>query len=157
MSEARIDIVGVYRLDVTEDLLKEQFKALYGSDITKSEKLKAEAMCKKQLSSTVMVEAIVTGRDAKFDVGNFMQACESEPAENWQVAWAEAYLTLDGKSLMVDRWQDPPAEGDLRIVFFIHFWEPNVPLQTSYGKIACPQVENMPERLKKLVPYEPVD
>jgi hypothetical protein len=77
---------------------------------------------------------------------------------SWQVAWAEAYLTPDGQSRLEDpRWGEPPQATDFRVAFFIHWWEEEVPLVSSYGELRCPAVQEMPGRLRTLVPYEPVD
>ncbi|MFZ1103453.1 MAG: hypothetical protein WAN86_11540, partial [Hyphomicrobiaceae bacterium] len=89
--------------------------------------------------------------------GEFAQAAIGVSRGNWQVAWAEAYLSPDGASLAVQRWSPAPAAGDLRIAFFIHFWDPTLPLQSSYGEIACPQPQPMPDRLERLVPFVFVD
>ena len=157
MAEPQIEILGVYRLPVTEGLFREQFDILYGYEMTEAERVKAERSCRSQLSSVVLIEALVKGRDNCFDVGDFAQQYEDKPEDSWQVAWAEAFLTPDGNSLLVERWSDPPKAGDLRVAFFMHYWVPDRPLSTSYGKVTCPQVEEMPERLKRLVPYVAVD
>jgi hypothetical protein len=157
MNEPRIEVLGVYRLPVTEELFREQFDILYGYPMSEPERAQAERQCREQLSSVVLVEASVHNRDQTFDVGRFTQPQEGVPEANWQVAWAEAYLTPDGESLAVERWSKPPQSGDLRAAFFVHFWQPGLPLRTSYGEVECPAVQEMPERLARLVPYEPVD
>jgi hypothetical protein len=157
MPEPKIEVVGIYRLDITEELLQEQFEILYGYDLTESEQREARETCLNQLKSVVLIEVIVRNRDNKFNIDDFTQGSEDEPVGSWQVAWAEAFLTMDGESLVVKRWSKAPQTGDLRIAFFIHYWDTNKPLSTSYGDIICPAPEKMPERLKKLVPYEPVD
>lgn len=96
-------------------------------------------------------------RDGRFSTGDFSQAQDGVPRDNWQVAWAEAFLTLDGNSLLVERWKEPPEGSDLRVAFFMHFWDEMKPLLTSYNEVRCPPVSEMPTRLKKLVPYEPLD
>ncbi len=157
MPEPKVEVLGVYRLDVTEELFREQFETLYGNEMNAIERREAEIDCRNQLASVVLIEALIKNRNDKFDVGDFAQGDENEPADSWQVAWAEAFLTLNGESLIVERWSDPPETGDLRIAFFIHEWDPNKPLFTSYGSVICPRPEKMPDRLKKLVPYDSVD
>ena len=100
---------------------------------------------------------MVSNRDTQFNVGDFLQRRVGVSRENWQVAWAEAYLTLDGTSLAVERWDPMPESNDLRIAFFLHNWDSSRPLASSYGDIVCPAPAAMPERLEKLVPYEVVD
>jgi hypothetical protein len=157
MNGPQVKVLGVYRLPLTEELFRLQFSKLYGYPMSKAEHAQAERWCREQLSSVVLVEAMVRNRDDTFDVGEFVQPQEGVPAEDWQVAWAEAYLTLDGEALAVERWADPPPSGDLRIAFFMHYWQSDKPLYSSYGEVPCPTVKEMPERLARLVPYEPVD
>ena len=156
-SQPMVEILGVYRLPVTEELLQEQVTILYGSLDSQKDRAQAEEQCREQLSSTVLIEVIVHGRNSKFNVGDFTQPIKGQPKSDWQAAYAEAYLTPNGEALIVERWSDPPGTGDLRIALFMHFWEPNTPLRTSYGDTKCPAPTAMPERLKLLVPYEPID
>lgn len=157
MNEPKIEVLGVHRLAVTEELFREQFDTLYGYPMSKEERAQAERQCREQLASIVLVEAIVRDRDERFDVGQFTQPQDGVPEESWQVAYAEGYLSPDGETLAVERWSEPPESGDLRVAFFMHFWQPNKPLRSSYGEVICPPVQEMPERLARLVPYEPVD
>jgi hypothetical protein len=157
MAQPTIEVLGVYSLPVTDELLQEQTDILHGSDISGDERRNAERQCREQLESTVLVEVLVRGRDKRFDVGGFSQPQDGVPRENWQAAWAEAYLSEDGQSLLVERWGSPPKVDSFRVAFFIHCWIAAKPLLTSYGEVACPAVKKMPERLRKLVPYEPVD
>jgi hypothetical protein len=152
MRAPQIDILGVYRLPVTEELFREQYEILYGEP-----DLRAEQQCRQQLTSVVLIELLVKERDEGFYVGQFTQPQEGVPEANWQVPWAEVYLTPDGEALAVPRWGEPPQTRDLRIAFFFHYWQPEIALSCSYGDFQCPAVQEMPERLRRLVPYEPVD
>jgi hypothetical protein len=157
VAQPKVEVLGVYRLPAAEDLFREQFDILYGYPMSAGERRNAEQQCREQLESVVLVEAVVSNRDRRFRVGDFAQAQAGQPKENWQVAWAEAFLTEDGESLSVARWSDAPPDDPLRVAFFIHYWDPAQPLQSSYGAVQCPAPQPMPERLSRLVPYEPVD
>ena len=157
MSEPTVHVLGVYRTPVTEELFQTQMGTLYGSDLRGKARREAERECRDQLASTVLVEVMVRNRDARFQMKDFSQPQDGVPQDNWQVAWAEAFLSVDGQSLLVERWREPPEAEDFRVAFFIHFWDPVKPLFSSYGELACPPVQEMPERLRRLVPYEPVD
>lgn len=157
MAQPTIDVLGVYALPVTDDLVREQIEIVYGADLPDHARQDAERQCREQLESTVLIEVIVRNRDNRFHVEDFSQPQDGVPRENWQVAWAEAYLSEDGESLLVERWGDAPKADSFRVAFFIHCWNPSAPLLTSYGEVRCPAVKKMPERLRKLVPYEPVD
>ena len=157
MPRPTISILGIFRLPVTDELVAEQCDVLYGRLKKKSRRYIAEQLCRKQLSSTVIVELLVENRDSTFRTSEFKQPVDDQPEENWQVAWAEAYLTSDGESLLVPRWDGPPDSEKLRVAFFIHYWNPQKPLLTSYGRISCPEPTEMPERLLRIVPYEITD
>ena len=143
-------VLGVYRIDVTEQLIAEQ-AAILCRGMQGSAREGCVRSCRDQLYDAVLVEIIVEGRDNRFSIGDFGQPHED------QVAWAEAYLTLDGESLAVPRWSDCPEMEPIRIAFFIHCWDRRAPLETSYGPVMCPQPVPMPERLGRLVPYELLD
>jgi hypothetical protein len=157
MAQPTVDVLGVYSITVTDELLLKQTENLYGPTLSCDEHQDAERKCREQLESTVLIEVLVRNRDRLFNVGDFSQPGDGVPRENWQVAWAETYLSQDGKVLSVERWSDPPNTDIIRIAFFIHYWNPAKPLLTSYGEVTCPTVMRMPERLQVLVPYEAVD
>jgi hypothetical protein len=157
MPEPTIQVLGVFALPVTEELLQEQTDLLYGASLTDESHQEAERKCLEQLLSTVLVEVLVRDRDDRFRVDDFCQPLEGKEQCRWQAAWAEAYLSLDGESRLETRRPDPPEAKDFRVAFFIHHWEEDAPLLSSYGVLKCPSVGEMPERLQKLAPYEPVD
>jgi hypothetical protein len=156
MNEPTVKVLGTYRLNVTDELCREQRSKLYPESLGVSPEI-SEAQIRQQLNSVVLVEALVLNRDNRFDASDFTQAQTGVPRDRWQAAWAEAYLSLDGTSLAVERWSPPPKSGDVRIAFFMHDWEPTSPLLSSYGEISCPQPQSMPDRLDRLVPFETVD
>jgi hypothetical protein len=153
MPEPTIQVLGVYALPVTEELLQEQMNILYGEDLKGDDLRQAKRRCRKQFPSVVLVEALVRDADDRFDAGDFSQPLPGVARDNWQAAWAETYLSLDGES----RLDDPSKVNGFRVAFFMHFWEPDKPLLSSYGELGCPAVSEMPERLRRLVPYEPLD
>jgi hypothetical protein len=157
MAVPTIEVLGVHAIPVTNDLVREQTDILYGPDVADVDRHHAERRCREQLESTVLVEVLVRSRDQRFDIGHFSQPQEGVSRENWQVAWAEAYLAEDGEELLVERWGKAPEADSFRVAFFIHCWNPAAPLMTSYGVLRCPPVSPMPPRLQELVPYEPVD
>jgi hypothetical protein len=156
MPEPSIEILGVYHVPVTEELLREQFDILYGHLTTKEEKVEALQLCREQLKSVVLIELGINNLDDKFSLNDFTQAIPGQPPENWQAPYDEAYLSPDGEAVLS---HDVKQEvyGELRIAFFLHDYNSQQPLLTSYGVLQCPTVQDMPERLQRLVPYEPVD
>ncbi|MEX2170211.1 MAG: hypothetical protein WD851_12940 [Pirellulales bacterium] len=157
MSVPTIEVLGVYPIKVCDEVLKVQTNILYGSHLTGSDRQAAETECRLQLGSTVLVETLVRNRDGKFKAADFAQPRPGLSYDNWQVAWCETYLSVDGEYRLDAQWPHPPDVKDFRVAFFIHYWDPNLPFISSYGELKAPPVQKMPERLKRLVPYEPVD
>lgn len=153
----QLEVLGVYRLSVTPKLLEQQFELLYGYAKSTPQERQLRAHCKRQLESVVLIEVVVKNRDDKFQIYDFTQELEGRPRDGWQAPWEEAYLAHDGESLKYERWSELPPDKDLRIAFYLHYYQPAKPLLTSYGERNCPPVEAMPTRLKRSVPYEPVD
>lgn len=109
------------------------------------------------LQGAVYVEALVSHPDDRFTPDDFVQPDPEAPHLS-QCGWNETYLTADGETPIAGFPKpDIPQQDCYRVVFVIHAWRPDLPLESSYGPLACPQVQPMPDRLWRLVPYEPVD
>jgi hypothetical protein len=110
------------------------------------------------MDEAAVFEVMVTNPDASFDIGKFVQPNPSQSEDYWQVAWNEKFLTPDGETLIkLDRTQKLPDAPQYRVAFVIHFWKPNLPLRSSYGELALPVQQPLPERLWRLTPYEVPD
>jgi hypothetical protein len=152
MAEPYVEVLGVYQVRATDALIQYSYSK---DDVkTKEGRAAAEHECSEFLESIVLVEIAIHDCDERFDVGDFTQRV-GENRDNWQVAYAEAFLTPDGEALASEPSHDGPM-GDLRVAFFLHFWDSKKPLASSYGDIVCPAVAPIPERLERLVPYENV-
>ena len=151
------EILGVYRLTVTDDLIRRQDAVLSGLAENDPNHVVVGDRTEQQLRSVVLVELRVVDRDHRFDLRDFTQEQPGKPRESWQAAWAEAYLTDDGLALAQRRGSSKVPEGKLRVAFFIHDWNADLPLVTSYGQLRCPHPMPMPERLSALVPFVTVD
>jgi hypothetical protein len=150
MGEPTIRILGVYQVELTDDLFQHAMEMKYdGLKLSRRQRRQAKDSVRKELSSVVLIEVVVENRDDQFDVGDFTQLGTE------QAAYDEAFLSSDG-ALVLSRLSAPAGEL-LRLTFFLHFFDPAKPLVTSYGELPMPSVQKMPERLRALVPYEPVD
>ena len=155
MTKPSLEVLGVYRVPITDALIQDRIENSYSADQvdTPEDRRAVEQECREFFGSIVLIETRVRGCDERFNVGDFTQRCDGVPRENWQAAYDEAFLGPDGES----RIAGPTAPaGDLRIAFFLHLWDAGKPLVTSYGDVACPAPRDMPERLARLVPYENV-
>lgn len=149
MGKPTIRILGVYQVELTEDLFRHAMESKYGGlELTKSQAMQTERYVREELSSVALFEVVVENRDDRWDVGD----CTQPGTE--QVAYDEAFLSPDG-TFVLSRLRAPEG-GSLRMTFFLHFFDPEKPLVTSYGELPIPPLQEMPERLQSLVPYEPV-
>jgi hypothetical protein len=136
--------------------IKEKLRRL-GHDpqpYTAEDQEEEEEKLRSHMDEAAVIEVMVTNPDASFDIGKFIQPDPAKSERFWQVAWNEKFLTPDGETLIeLNRTQKFPTASQYRIVFVIHFWNPNLPLRSSYGELALPSIQPLPERLWRLTPY----
>ncbi len=150
MPRATINILGVYRVPYSRALFTQAMQWKYGdTEFTPAEREDTEKAVREELASAVLIECEVVDADDKFSVDDFRQ-----PDSN-QVPYDEAFLTPDGESMAPSRYSRPNA-SHFRLAFFLHFFQPGFPLFSSYGPLQLPPLSEMPPRLARLMPYEPV-
>lgn len=148
MADPSIEVLGVYRLFVTDEIFEAQLP-MYGD----------EEECRHHFSCVVLIEAIAKDLDDRFDVGAFTQSNPNYPGGYSQVAYDEALLSLDGEVLISRKpfCMRNVGSGPVRFAFYLHFYDEALPLLWSYGSAASPPIQEMPIRLQMLVPYRPCD
>ncbi|MGL9620585.1 hypothetical protein QRQ56_21415 [Bradyrhizobium sp. U531] len=110
---------------------------------------------RRHMDDAAVFEVQVTNPDVGFRMADFVQADPSRPWEQWQVAWDETFLTADGETVIeIDRGRKLPEARQYRVVFVIHYWNPRLPLRSSYGELQLPPMQPLPERLWRLAPYD---
>ncbi len=159
MMKARVQVLGAYKVELTDQLFKKALKLKFGefgreylNNITGERRSfveSAEKQVSAELSSIVLLEVLVENADKQFDVGDFRQP------DSDQIAYDEAFLSVEGTTLL-SRFE-PPQGDSFRVAFFLHFFDTQKPLLTSYGEAFIPDIQKMPNRLRTLMPYEPVD
>ena len=131
--------------------LAEALELKYGGlELTPEERATAESSIRAEIGDVVLVEVVVANRDAKFDLSQFGQ-----PRSD-QAPYDEAYLDATGTTIIARAFEPPDAES-LRVAFFLHFFDATKPLATSYGNVSLPVLKEMPDRLRAIIKYEPVD
>jgi hypothetical protein len=149
MVDSNVKVLGVYRVPFTDSLLERTMNLKYGGiELSFLDRRRAKKHTKEELSSVVLIEVMVTNADENLDMADFGQPNSD------QAAYDEAYLSLDGEQ--VQSRFNKPDDDTIRLTFFLHYYDPQQPLTTSYGKVSCPPIGDMPKRLKEMVPYEPV-
>ena len=144
--EPTLTILGVYRLDVTPEIFAAQLP-MYGDD----------EQCRDHFSSVVLVEAIASGVDERFSLSDFTQPNPTYPHGAAQVPWDEGLLSSDGEALLTRNINCVEGDGPLRFAFYMHYWNPDLPLRWTYGEVSCPAPQPKPVRLEVLMPYRPCD
>lgn len=109
-----------------------------------------------ELGLVVLVEAWIRDRDDRLKFGGFGQSEGVTLGPQDQVAYDEVFLSDDGSAVAAHDLR-PLDASDLRVAFFLHFYEASRPILTSYGPVHAPDPTPLPERLSKLITYEPVD
>lgn len=105
-----------------------------------------------------LVELIVNYPPPQVDVGTFCQSDDSLPRSSWQTAYDEHYLDDAGTSIIGNAFENHRLPGtSTRIVFFLHDIDFSKPLLWQNGEIMLSSPVAMPDRLAKLIAYEPVD
>ncbi|MGA1870904.1 MAG: hypothetical protein ACMUJM_20400 [bacterium] len=149
MASSKIEIIGIYQVPYTDELYRKAYQIKYeGISIPFWKKGKIKKALKEELSSIVLIEVFVKNPDNNFDVGDFGQ-----PGID-QAPYEEVFLNSDGTEL-ISRGFDVPKSNELRIAFYLHFFDPARPLKTSYKELICPSIRDIPDRLKQLISYVP--
>ena len=92
------------------------------------------------------------------NVSAFTQKDESLPQDSWQVTYNEHFLNEDGTNIVGTFLNQNRLTGtETRLVFFLYFVDFNKPLSSQYGDLVLPTPSSMPERLAKIIEFEPVD
>jgi hypothetical protein len=104
-----------------------------------------------------LVELIVKENIDEFDPGQITQEIKNIDRLNWQTAYDEKYLDLEGNKIIGDDFKKPKNLSEFRIVFYFHYPDLTKPLIAQYGLIKLKEFESLPKRLSDLINYHTVD
>ncbi|MCP3369220.1 hypothetical protein [Bradyrhizobium cajani] len=122
--------------------------------LTAEDRQEWERYLRSYMDDVAIIEMLVTDPDAAFNISEFVQPDPLRPENKWEVAWNAKFLTADGETVIGEYSCKLPDMLQYRVVFAIHSWKPELPLRSSYGELALPEMESLPERLWRLTPYE---
>ena len=149
MAQPSVKVLGAYKVEISDETINKFLEEDYGDILTADEMKKEFALKREELESVIALDVSIMNADDGFDAGEFTQP------DSDQVAYDEVYLSINGHSIESEtKPQDPK---NFRIYFFLHYFDPIKPLLTSYGKVDIPKVEPLPDYLKSLHPFMPVD
>jgi hypothetical protein len=141
--EPSIEILGVYKLWISEETYREQWEVTASDEDTKE-----------HFDGLILIEAIAHNIDDQFDISRIgQQPSHSDDPNYFMVPYDEALLSSDGETLIQREMDCVHGTGSLRFAFYLHLYDPSKPLMTAYGPIDCPDVQPVPARLKELIPY----
>ena len=151
MKIPNIIVAGVYKIPFTEKLYNEAFYTKYnGIKIPFWRKNKVKKQIIDKLSSIVLIELIVKEFDDTFNIDSFRQS------ESGQAPYEKVYLNEDGTEI-ISNGMEIPDVNKMRVCFFLHYYDPKKPLQTDFGTFILPDVLDLPNRLRKIIQYSPVN
>ena len=143
MTEPELNIIGIYRPQVSAETWQEQLQ------VTDD-----EIYTKEHFDKLVLIEAVVDGLDEPFDMGQFgqMQAEFPDDPRRMQCGYDEGLLSRDGETLIERKMNCVHGSGPLRFAVYLHLFDPQRPLKWQRGEVTCPPVQEMPVRLLLLMP-----
>ena len=97
-----------------------------------------------ETATAVLIELLVTNPDDCFNLSTVHQ-----PGSD--------HVAYDGQSVIPTRYFEVPSSDVLRVVFYLHDFDPAKQLATSYGLMPFPPVQDMPKYRQRLSAYPPVD
>ncbi len=105
-----------------------------------------------------MVEVQVDAHYATFDPEGFLKPDSEKPPELWESADDVRYLNPQGDLMIGDRFQRPMEEHETtRMVMFFHDLDIREPLVTPFGLVELPKRRPVPDRLRRIIQYHPVE
>lgn len=144
VKEPNLKVIGVYRPVISPKTWDEQFQVTGDEQATRE-----------HFEKLVLIEGVVEGLTGRFDFSKFGQVLSGyrNYPDNMQCGYDEALLSADGEILIQRRMHCVQGTGPLRFAVYLHFYDPQHPLQWQGGEVSCPPVEEAPIRLMMLMPY----
>ena len=144
MVAPRLEVLGVYRPQVSKKAWREQWKVTADDERTRL-----------HFEKLVLIEAVVDGLTEPFKMAKFGQMQPAGPihSSHMQVGYDEGLLSADGDLLIQRKMNCVNGTGPLRFAVYLHFFDPSRPLKWQDGEIVCPPVQEPPKRLMKIMPY----
>jgi hypothetical protein len=142
--EPTLTILGVYRPQISDETWQEQWQVTADDDDTRE-----------HFNQLVLIEALVDGLEASFDMGAFGQMQKEFPNDpsRMMVGYDEGLLSADGEVLIERNMNCVNGTGPLRFAVYLHLYDPERPVQWQHGEVVCPPIQDVPVRLQMMMPY----
>lgn len=145
MPKPQITLLGVYKLDYDEDLIKKSIQFKYGIEFINNNEYKK--YIQDELDNAYLIELLVENPDNIFSLDDISQN------ENDQAPYDEYFFSTDYKK---NYKYSVPNLDKFKILFWFHYLNIDKALNTTYGELNIQKIEKMPEEFKSLKPYEPI-
>jgi hypothetical protein len=139
-----LTVIGVYRPAISKETWREQWQVTGKDEATRE-----------HFRRLVLIEATVDGLNEPFDLSKFgqMQPDHPDDPRYMQCGYDEGLLSADGETLIQRRMNCVHGTGPLRFAVYLHFYDPQRPLQWQGGEVIGPPIQEEPIRLMMLMPY----
>ena len=98
-----------------------------------------------------IIEMLITMRPDLIDFSSFYCIDPKKPKSDWQTAFGELCLSLDGLTILGDVANKHIINYDTtRVVFGLYAENLNIPLSTPFGEFILSPIEKLPNRLNSI-------
>lgn len=148
-----LEVLGVYRPQISAETWREQWTITANDDLTRA-----------HFEKLVLIEAEVEGMTEPLKMGRLGQMQPKRPTygggpvypSHMQCGYDEGLLSLDGRALIERKMNCIHGTGRLRFGVYLQYYHPQKQLLWEFGEVTCPPVEDAPVRLLTLLPYRAV-
>ena len=103
-------------------------------------------------SDVCIVEMLIDERPDMIDFSLFYCIDRCLPKSDWQTAFGEHFLSVDGEAVIGDGINKPDGSDNVsRVVFGLYAEALGLPLSTPYGQFTLPPPMSLPYRLNDVV------
>jgi len=108
-------------------------------------------------SEAILLEMIIDEYPNEIDFTEFCVPDDTQKKENWQVAYMEQFLNLDGTCKLCETYDTPTEQSKPTRVAFFLFKTENQKLSTPYGDFSIANPQQLPDRLVDLIEFDECD
>ena len=128
----RITPIGVYKIRPDKEAYDDALETHENADYVK-----------KELGSVVYVELKIENSPKTIDIYDFKQS------HTEYVPYDVKYYSVDYRKVLAKAFNVPKVRNYI-VCFFLHFYDPEVKLNTPFGEMRLPPTSKLPDRFESL-------
>ena len=152
-------VVGTHPIVFTHEFLREVMLRWQGPNTTHKDERALQAVCDQwedQIRSTMeglcLIEILVSDGAGVA----ILEISQSRPLiPESQVPYDEHWLDSAGEVVLATSSEDQPTTRPVRLAFYLHLVDPERPLFGPWGSLRLAPPSPIPERLSRLMQYDP--